>query len=92
MVSIMMKWYSQLFLIRPSYCLFVPVPKPSVQKAIKSLLWSFFQKPTLLDLPSSYNFSSDMHPVIVSCALNNQIKQTFLRINDPLRQCSVLVP
>jgi hypothetical protein len=69
------------------------VPKTAVQKAINEAYSGLsLQKPTLLDLPSSYKFTSDTHLVLVSCGLNNDIKQTFLRIDGPLRQCSVLVP
>jgi hypothetical protein len=71
----------------------VPVSKAAVQKAINEAYYGLLsRKPTLLNISSSYNFPKDTHPVAVSCGLNNDIKQTFLRIDGPLRQCSILVP
>jgi hypothetical protein len=50
------------------------------------------QKPTLLPLPSTLNFPEGKHPVVVALGINNDIRQSALQIDGPLRQSSTIVP
>ncbi|KAH7408705.1 hypothetical protein DE146DRAFT_605276 [Phaeosphaeria sp. MPI-PUGE-AT-0046c] len=76
--------------------LFVPVPNATVQQVINEAFLPIplpiLNAPKLLPIPAEYKVPPGMHLVACACGLENDIRQTFLALNDPLRQCSIIVP
>jgi hypothetical protein len=70
----------------------VPVPESAVQQAINEAYPLVFPKPTLLPVPDSLNFEIGMHPILVVSGVNNDIRQSSLYIDQPLRTTGVFAP
>lgn len=72
----------------------VPVPKEKVVTALNEAyaLDSFFEKLTLLDLPSTLKFPEGMHPVVTANGLSADIRLSALQISGPLLMSSTVVP
>ncbi|KAF9691555.1 hypothetical protein EKO04_010338 [Ascochyta lentis] len=72
----------------------VPVPKEKVIQALNErfIFNSFFEKLTLLDLPSSLNFSEGMHPVLATNGYSADIRMSALQISGPLLISSTIIP